>query len=65
MKLKLFAMIALFLSSAAHADEGMWLLGNLNKQTQKSIKELGLQSLPIITAVSVAYNNILRLNTII
>ena len=43
MKLKLFAMIALFLSSAAHADEGMWLLGNLNKQTQKSMKELGLQ----------------------
>ena len=28
MKLKLFAMIALFLSSAAHADEGMWLLRN-------------------------------------
>ena len=44
MKLKLFAMIALFLSSAAHADEGMWLLGNLNKQTQKSMKELGLQT---------------------
>ena len=43
MKLKLFAMIALFLSSAVHADEGMWLLGNLNRQTQRSMKELGLQ----------------------
>jgi len=25
------------------ADEGMWMLGNLNKQTRKTMKELGLQ----------------------
>ncbi|WP_455586144.1 S46 family peptidase [Bacteroides sp.] len=43
MRLKIFAVIALFLSSTVHADEGMWLLGNLNKQTRESMKELGLQ----------------------
>lgn len=26
-----------------HADEGMWLLGNLNKQTRQAMKEMGLQ----------------------
>lgn len=26
-----------------HADEGMWMLGNLNKETRKTMKELGLQ----------------------
>lgn len=25
------------------ADEGMWMLGNLNKQTRKTMKEMGLQ----------------------
>lgn len=43
MRLKLFAIIALFISTAVRADEGMWLLGNLNKQTRKSMKELGLE----------------------
>lgn len=43
MRLKLFTIIALFISSAVHADEGMWLLGNLNKQTRQTMKELGLQ----------------------
>ena len=27
----------------ARADEGMWMLGNLNKETRKTMKELGLQ----------------------
>jgi len=26
-----------------HADEGMWMLGNLSKQSRKTMKELGLQ----------------------
>ena len=43
MRLKLFTIIALFISSAVHADEGMWLLGNLNKQTRQTMKERGLQ----------------------
>lgn len=43
MKLKLIAIIALFIAPALHADEGMWLLGNLNKQTRQTMKELGLQ----------------------
>lgn len=46
MRLKLITIIALLLSSALHADEGMWLLGNLNKQTRQTMKELGLQ-LPV------------------
>ncbi|KAA6322841.1 Dipeptidyl-peptidase 7, partial [termite gut metagenome] len=28
---------------SARADEGMWMLGNLNKQTREAMKELGLQ----------------------
>ncbi len=32
----------LLLSSGLRADEGMWMLGNLTKQTQKSMKSLGL-----------------------
>lgn len=28
---------------AGRADEGMWMLGNLNKQTRQAMKELGLQ----------------------
>lgn len=44
MKLKriVFA-ILLLCHSAVYADEGMWLLGNLNKQTREAMKELGLQ----------------------
>ena len=33
----------LTLVSSIRADEGMWMLGNLNKQTRRSMKELGLK----------------------
>ncbi|MEG1562645.1 MAG: S46 family peptidase [Bacteroides sp.] len=47
MKQKLIIALLFSLSlSALHADEGMWLLGNLNKQTRKTMRELGLQ-LPV------------------
>ncbi|KAA6351587.1 Dipeptidyl-peptidase 7 [termite gut metagenome] len=36
-------LLFLFICSSVHADEGMWMLGNLNKQTRKAMKELGLQ----------------------
>lgn len=36
----------LIASSAAMADEGMWVLSNLNKRTQKQMKALGLQLSP-------------------
>ena len=44
MKLKyiLIAACSLF-TLTGRADEGMWMLGNLNKQTRKAMKELGLQ----------------------
>jgi len=44
MKLKyiLIAVCCLF-TLPGQADEGMWMLGNLNKQTRKTMKELGLQ----------------------
>ncbi|KAA6319030.1 Dipeptidyl-peptidase 7, partial [termite gut metagenome] len=32
-----------FICMSVYADEGMWMLGNLNKQTRKAMKELGLQ----------------------
>ena len=40
-----FMVTALYLLVAGTmlADEGMWMLGNLNKETRKSMKELGLQ----------------------
>ncbi len=40
-KLILFLFLIPFLN--LHADEGMWMLGNLSKQTQELMKELGLQ----------------------
>lgn len=44
MKLRLKWMIfCLLLALAGHADEGMWMLGNLNRQTRKAMKELGLE----------------------
>lgn len=44
MKLKYLLITACCLCSlAARADEGMWMLGNLNKQTRKTMKQLGLQ----------------------
>lgn len=44
MKLRLMWMtFCLLLALASHADEGMWMLGNLNRQTRKAMKELGLE----------------------
>ena len=44
MKLRLKWMtFCLLLALASHADEGMWMLGNLNRQTRKAMKELGLE----------------------
>ena len=44
MKLKyLIGALCLFLGGIVHADEGMWMLGNLNKETRHTMKELGLE----------------------
>ncbi len=44
MKLRLKWMtFCLLLALTSHADEGMWMLGNLNWQTRKAMKELGLE----------------------
>ena len=44
MKLRLKWMtFCLLLALTSHADEGMWMLGNLNRQTRKAMKELGLE----------------------
>lgn len=43
MRIKLFALCILFFTSTLHADEGMWMLGNLNKEVRKTMQELGLQ----------------------
>ena len=44
MKLKYILIVACSLFTlTGRADEGMWMLGNLNKQTRKAMKELGLQ----------------------
>lgn len=43
MRIKLFAVCILFITSALHADEGMWMLGNLNKEVRRTMRELGLQ----------------------
>ena len=44
MKLRLKWMtFCLLLALASHADEGMWMLGNLNRQTRKAMNELGLE----------------------
>ena len=44
MKLKyLIGALCLFLGGIAYADEGMWMLGNLDKETRRTMKELGLQ----------------------
>ena len=41
---KLIVSIALLACTMlSHADEGMWMLGNLNKETRKTMKELGLK----------------------
>ena len=44
MKLKYILIVACSLFTlTGRADEGMWMLGTLNKQTRKAMKELGLQ----------------------
>lgn len=35
--------VCCLLALTVQADEGMWMLGNLNKQTRRAMKELGLQ----------------------
>ncbi len=47
MKLRL-VFVALFcaLAFVLHADEGMWMLGHLNKQTREAMKEMGLEINP-------------------
>lgn len=44
MKLRfVIAAMSCFCALVGYADEGMWMLGNLNKQTRETMKELGLQ----------------------
>lgn len=44
MKLRfVIAAMGCFCALVGYADEGMWMLGNLNKQTRETMKELGLQ----------------------
>ena len=45
MKLRktLVVLSCLLLAVGSRADEGMWMLGNLNKETRRTMKELGLQ----------------------
>ena len=44
MKIRFILIAVCFLFSLpGQADEGMWMLGNLNKQTRQVMKELGLQ----------------------
>lgn len=43
MRTRLFVIISIFFVSALHADEGMWMLGNLSKGTRQIMKDLGLQ----------------------
>lgn len=40
---KEFCLFLLLLCPLLHADEGMWMLGNLSKGTRQTMKELGLQ----------------------
>ena len=39
----LTTLCCLWVAVAAHADEGMWMLGNLDKGTRRTLKELGLK----------------------
>lgn len=40
---KYSVLIALFISISLFADEGMWMPGSLNKQSRRTMKELGLK----------------------
>lgn len=42
LRILIIAVCCLF-ALTGRADEGMWMLGNLNKQTRQAMKELGLQ----------------------
>ena len=54
MKIRFILIAVCFLFSLpGQADEGMWMLGNLNKQTRQTMKELGLQM-----SVNKLYNNL-------
>lgn len=39
----LLVIVCLWATALTYADEGMWMLGNLNKETRRTMKELGLQ----------------------
>lgn len=39
-------LVCLFLSLPALSDEGMWMLGNLNRDTRQTMKQLGLELTP-------------------
>lgn len=39
----LLAIVCLWATALTYADEGMWMLGNLNKETRRTMKELGLE----------------------
>ena len=41
----LFFLLSLFLLPV-HADEGMWMLGHLDKATRRTLKEVGLELSP-------------------
>ena len=37
---------SLFVSPLAHADEGMWVMGNLSAKTDSILRQLGLELTP-------------------
>lgn len=39
----LLAIVCLWTTVLTYADEGMWMLGDLNKETRRAMKELGLE----------------------
>ena len=39
----LLAIVCLWATALTYADEGMWMLGDLNKETRRAMKELGLE----------------------
>ena len=58
MKLKYILIVACSLFTlTGRADEGMWMLGNLNKQTRKAMKELDRRYCDAIAA-HIATNSI-------
>ena len=42
-KAAVVSVLMLLTAFPAYADEGMWMLGNLNKATRRTLKEMGLQ----------------------